>query len=716
MNKMKIAILGSILMFLISFLIPSPSAAESELEGSWISLVQGQVLIQTKDEGEWTEASVNFPIAEGDRIVTERDGRVELNFKNDTYVRVGEISQLDIIALGSDQGKAFVHLNQLEGRIYVNHRPIAEETSSLYIDLPYGFLSSYVPSRFRVDLASSEARISVLEGSVEFKSDGRPIPLTQGKTLIVKEGGYAVVAQLYGKDEWDRWNEARDNELVQRRYVQKYLPPELEPYGYEMEGNGRWVYTSEYQYVWVPTVVVGWAPFQYGYWAWRRGIYCWVPREPWGWVPFHYGRWVHTHNHGWAWVPPFRHTAIWNPGAVAWNIAPTYVSWVPLAPGEIYYGNRYYGPQSVNINQVNINIQKNVYINARVKDAVVTVHRDSFFRRNPVRIHQVTNPFLNPVKVSGPPIEKPSFLDGKKAQPRPVKEYFDKVQTERRLSSKEWERENSSVEKGPKVIEQKRITESPEKKTISETARNRIERIEQPNRQTDPTQVNWAKKDSTPVPTREKVKSESKAPNQEGNKNRNIPIVPPVIVKTPNGKEPKYSQAVPEKNVSRDMNRDRSERIGQSNSNSKENLGQKNLIPLPPKDRAMVTSPNPVPQSPQRNASVNVNQSRSERTGQANALQGNVERNQSAFQVRDKTKVESSTPIQGGFTNKGMPTSPSKQVQSFSPGQGGSTFAARPSSSEVRPYSNPSSKGQVIQSSHGSVGGLLGSSPLKSFR
>ena len=716
MNKMKIAILGSILMFLLSFLIPSPSAAESELEGGWISLLQGQVLIQTKDEGEWTEAFVNFPIADGDRIMTERDGRVELNFKNGTDVRVGEISQLDIITLGSDQGKASIRLNQLEGRIYVNHRPIAEETSSLYIDLPYGFLSSYVPSRFKVDLASSEVRISVLEGSVEFKSDGRPIPLTQGKTLIVKEGGYAVVAELYGKDEWDRWNEARDNELLQRRYAQKYLPSDLEPYGYEMGGNGRWVFTPEYQYVWVPRVVVGWTPFQYGYWAWRRGIYCWVPREPWGWVPFHYGRWIHTNNHGWAWVPPPRQGIIWNPGAVAWNISSSQVSWVALAPGEIYYGNRYYGPQSVNINQVNINIQKNVYINARVKDAVVTVHRDSFFRRNPVKIIQVENPFLKPAKISVPPTVKPIFVGEKKAPSRFINESVGKVQSEREPLPKELGRGIPSVEKGPKVIEQKRITESPGKKTISETAQNRIERIEQPNRQTNPTQVNWVKKDSTPVPTREKVKSESKAPNQEGNKNRNTPIVPPVIVKTPNGKEPKYSQTVPEKNVSRDVNRDRSERIGQSNSNSKENLGQKNLIPLPPKDRTMVTSPNPVPQSPQRNASVNVNQSRSERTGQANALQGNVERNQSAFQVRDKTKVESSTPIQGGFTNKGMPTSPPKQVQSFSSGQGGSAFAARPSSSEARPSSNPSSKGQVIQSSHGSVGGLLGSSPLKSFR
>jgi hypothetical protein len=681
MNKMKIAILGLMLMFLLSFLIPSPSAAESELGEGRISLVQDQVLIQTKDEGEWTEASVNFPIADGDRIMTERDGRVELNFKNGTYVRVGEISQLNVIALGLDQGKAFVHLNQLEGKIYVNHRPITGEDSSLYIDLPYGVLSSYVPSRFKVDLASSEARISILEGSVEFKSDGRPISLTQGKTLIVKERGYAEVAQLYGKDEWDRWNEARDNELFQRRYVQKYLPSELEPYGYEMEGNGRWVYTPEYQYVWVPTVVVGWAPFQHGHWAWRRGIYCWVPREPWGWVPFHYGRWVHTHNHGWAWVPPVRHSTIWNPGAVAWNIAPTHVSWIPLAPGEIYYGNRYYGPQSVNINQVNINIQKNVYINARVKDAVVTVQKDAFSKRNPVRITHVTNPFLNPVKVSGPPTEKPGFLVGQKAPSRFINEFVGKVQSERKPLAKELGRDIPSIEKGSKVIEQKRITESPGKKTISETAQNRVVGVVQPNRQINSSQGNSVKKGSTHVPTGEKVKGENKVLNPEGNKNRNVPVIPPVTVKTVNAKEPKYSQAVSERNASRTINQDRSGKIEQSSSN-KENLGQRNLISLPPNDVAKVKSPNPVAQNPQRNASVNVNQSRSERTGQANAQPPR-----------------------------------SSQVQPLSQSQQGKAFVGRPSLPEVRSSSAPvSSKGQAVQSNRGSTGGLLGSSPLKSFR
>jgi hypothetical protein len=675
MNKMKIAILGSILMFMISFVITPSNAAESELGGGRISLVQGQVLIQAKDEGEWTEASINFPIADGDRIMTERDGRVELNFKNGTYVRVGETSQLDIIALGFDQGKAFIHLYQLEGRIYVNHHPTTEEISSLFLDLPYGVLSSHIPSRFRIDLTSSEARISVLEGSVEFKSDGRPVQLTQGKTLITREGGYAELGQIYGRDEWDRWNEARDHELFQRKYAQQYLPPDLEPYGYEMEGNGRWIYTPEYEYVWVPTVVVGWAPFQYGYWAWRRGIYCWVPREPWGWIPFHYGRWVHMRNYGWAWVPPFRHAAIWNPGAVAWNIGPTYVSWVPLAPGEIYYGHRYYGPQSVNITRVNVGIQKNAYINAQVKNAVVTVHRDSFFRKNPARITQVANPFQNVTKVSGPPTEKPVFSEGKKTPSRLMKESAGKVSSERKPSPNELGREISSLEKSPKVIEQKPVAQTPNKRTISETTQNRTVGAVQPNRQINSSQGNSVKKNEPPVPMRE-----NRVLSPEGDRNKKVPVNPPMSGKTLNEKEPKNSKAVTERNAPRTMNQDRSGKIEQFNSN-KGSLVQRNLISPPPNDRGTVKSPNPITQSPQRNTSVNMNQNPSERTVQPNAQ-----------------------------------SSRSSQVQPLSQSQQGKSFVGKQSLPEVRSSSAPVSKGQAVQSNRGSTEGILGSSPLRSFR
>ena len=516
MEKMKVAIFSLISISFLSFFIISSPSAEPDLGGGRISLIQGQVLTQTKDGEEWTEASVNFPIMGGDRILTERDGRVEFQFKNGTYVRVGEESQVDIISLYFDRGKEVIHLNQLEGSIYVNHRPTTRADSSFHIDLPYGVLTAYEPSKFRIDLTSSEAKISVSEGSVEFNRDGRPISLVQGRMLILSEKGSTEVAQLYGRDDWDQWNEARDNELVRRRYAQRYLPPELEPWGSEIEGYGQWVYTPEYRYVWVPTVVVGWTPFRLGHWKWSRGIYCWIPYEPWGWVPFHYGRWVHIH-HGWVWVPPFPHAAIWHPGAVGWHIGPGDISWVPLAPGEIYYGHRYYGPHSVNITRVNIHNEKNVFINARVKDAVVSVPKDSFFKRSPVKVAQVENPFLNPVKVSGPPTEKPVFLEGKRTPSRPLKEFIENVHLER-PNPGERKRDISSTEKTQNDREPRHLSEGPEKPALRDSIRNRSERTGTPK----PLQGMGERKDPLPLPMREGTKVERSNSIGEG-KERQVP-------------------------------------------------------------------------------------------------------------------------------------------------------------------------------------------------
>lgn len=503
MNKIKWFAINFILILLLLFFTSSPSFAEAEeLGGGRISLVQGQVHLQTGDEGEWAEPSVNFPIADGDRIVTEWDGKVELQFKDGTLVRVGEGSTLDLITLRFERTKSLIHLNLLEGKIYVNRISVTGETPSLYIELPYGVLSSHIPARFRIDLTPSEGKISVLQGSVEWKGEGRSIPLSQGKTLIVREEGHTVLGGLYERDEWDRWNEARDNEIFNRRYAQKYLPPEIEPWGYEIEPYGRWVYVQEYRYVWVPIVSVGWTPFRYGHWTWRKGVYCWIPREPWGWIPFHYGRWIYLPHHGWVWVPPVSRVIFWHPGAVAWHIGPTHISWVPLAPGETYYGYRSYGPSSVNLTKGNIHIPPSRFLNAKVKEAVVTMPKDSFFKKHPVtKVELKENPFLNPGKISGPPLEKPLPQEKPKVPLRVLKEVPERskkeLKTERPPVPKEGRKENLPLEPRLKGIEPRQPDKRVERPLLNEPIQNRVEKL-------DPIpspSVGSGKRDSLPSPT-----------------------------------------------------------------------------------------------------------------------------------------------------------------------------------------------------------------------
>jgi hypothetical protein len=81
---------------------------------------------------------------------------------------------------------------------------------------------------------------------------------------------------------------------------------------------------------------------------------------------------------------------------VGWVVTPSFVAWVPLAPGEIYYGYGYFGPWSRNITTINVNTSAVNwrYRNADARNAVVTVQRETFGtgRRIPVKIDE--NPFI----------------------------------------------------------------------------------------------------------------------------------------------------------------------------------------------------------------------------------------------------------------------------------------------------------------------------------
>jgi hypothetical protein len=238
---------------------------------------------------------------------------------------------------------------------------------------------------------------------------------------------------------------------LERRYSSRYLPGELDPYSYDFDEYGRWVQVPDYGYVWTPTVVVGvdWAPYRLGRWTWIGGDYVWVSYDPWGWAPYHYGRWAFTASIGWCWVPPVVGAVYWGPGFVAWVNTPTYVSWVPLAPGEIYYGHGYYGPHSVNITNININTINvtNVYKNAHVTNAVTIVSHDTFVTGRHVDVHVKENPFLTQKVSVGRPLIAPtkaSYMPVVKSVP-PSKE---PPRTIRQIQVKEL-RESRPVVKNP---------------------------------------------------------------------------------------------------------------------------------------------------------------------------------------------------------------------------------------------------------------------------
>lgn len=95
---------------------------------------------------------------------------------------------------------------------------------------------------------------------------------------------------------------------------------------------GRWVYTDEYGWVWVPAVDEVGVQFQPyvtgGYWVYTDVGWMFVSDYPWGWATFHYGRWYWEVGYGWVWVPG----SVWAPAWVDWRFGAGVVGWAPLPP------------------------------------------------------------------------------------------------------------------------------------------------------------------------------------------------------------------------------------------------------------------------------------------------------------------------------------------------------------------------------------------------
>ena len=442
-------------MAFFSILLLFPISSYAALDIMRISLIEGDVQVRTEETGDWVAASINMPIKEGDSVWAADRSRAELNLLDGTYLRLDENSALEIVTLAIDSYQVYLPT----GHLYTNYKGIGE--SVLQVDTPDSSLRAYEKAKFRIDVYDrGKTEISVFRGAVDAETPDGKTRIDKGRTLFLTERGEAEFGPFHSPDDWEKWNLQRDTKLAEWRPPSQHLPEDLRSYSRDLDDNGRWVNTPDYGYVWTPHVVVsaGWAPYRLGRWVWVGGDYVWVSYEPWGWAPYHYGRWAVVASVGWCWVPPVRGAVYWGPGYVGWVTTPTHVSWVPLAPREVYYGRGNYGPHSVNVTNVNItnvNVQKVVYKNVQVTNAVTVVHRDTFVTGKHVDVRAEGNPFLREKIHMGSPNIQPERtlrmpvvkeVPIEKRPPAPIREIRVKEIKENRPLARE--RESSVLRPG----------------------------------------------------------------------------------------------------------------------------------------------------------------------------------------------------------------------------------------------------------------------------
>ena len=361
-----------------------------------LAYAQGSVSFQPAGTDDWVTAGLNRPATTGDKLWSDRDGRVEL--------------QLDgsMIRLSNNTGISFLNLSntvtqiQLSaGTVLVRVRRL-DDNETYEIDTPNLAFSVLRPGLYKISVneAGDSTAIRIRTGAGEVTGGGA--------AYSVHANDYATFSgfdrlsansENYGneEDQFDNWAATRDRRSEHSNSA-RYVSADV--VGYEdLDDHGSWRQTPDNGNVWFPrTSVPDWAPYHYGHWDYIEPWgYTWVDDEPWGFAPFHYGRWV-SYQGSWGWVPaPPRSEGVayvrpvYAPALVAWVGGPHFaigvgvgggqnesgesVGWFPLAPREVYVpsyrvSRNYVNNVNVSNTTVNSTVVNNYYNNTVVNNNV----------------------------------------------------------------------------------------------------------------------------------------------------------------------------------------------------------------------------------------------------------------------------------------------------------------------------------------------------------
>lgn len=286
---------------------PADTVAVSQVRIVRLSQVNGKVLLDRRTEHGFEPAFANLPIAQGSRLQTA-DGLAEVEFEDNSSLRVAPNSQVDFAQLGREASGATVNGMLLQkGTLYLS---LTKAKGNLF-EVTVGSKTISLPpaSHIRLDVYPDGSELAVLHGKVVVTDASSKSTWTVGTEKAFKfsdtSGAQPVLVAddrpgLY--DQWDKSQADYHNNRVGSAFAGT-------PYQYglnDLNYYGAFSNVAGCGQVWQPYLAsASWDPFSTGIWAWYPGTgYSWVSPYPWGWTPFHSGSWISCPNGaGWGWRP-----------------------------------------------------------------------------------------------------------------------------------------------------------------------------------------------------------------------------------------------------------------------------------------------------------------------------------------------------------------------------------------------------------------------------
>jgi len=325
-----------------------------------ISFMRGDVSTQRGDSGDWSAATLNQPVMNGDKVSTGVGARAEVQLDYANILRLGPNSQANIANFTHNYIQ--VQLGQgMADYVVWNESEAEPEIDTPNVSIHPAHQDVVVRVEVRAD---GDTVVTVRKGEAQISTPKGIADVKEGQMAIVRgttEDAQYKISSAPDRDDWDIWNSERDHMIHSARawqHTNRYYTGSE-----DLDANGRWENVPDCGQIWVPNEPDGWAPYRDGNWVWEPYYgWTWVGYEPWGWAPYHYGRWM-WYGGAWGWWPG----PVWGPRFYRPFWAPAYVSffgfgggfgfgvgfgwggfgWLPLGPGDWFhpwwggYGGRF---------------------------------------------------------------------------------------------------------------------------------------------------------------------------------------------------------------------------------------------------------------------------------------------------------------------------------------------------------------------------------------
>jgi hypothetical protein len=344
---------------IVTVLLCSPALADSHVRIVRLSSVEGQVQIDRGTGSGLERAILNTPIVEGTRLVTGNDGLAEVEFENESALRIADNSEVSFSQLLlSDTGAKVTQVEVAKGVVYLE---ATSKGNDVYrVKAGNTVLVAHRDALLRLSVTPAELKAAVLKGEVQVDGGAQPLSVHKKETLTVAldDPSKSTVAGGVESSRYDSWNKEREDYSKTYAENQGYGGPNR-AYGLQdLNYYGNFFYAGGYGYVWQPYGFAGsmatWDPYSNGAWMFYPGLgYAWASAYPWGWLPFHYGSWAFINGAGWAWVPGGGYNGQWYAGnfMTVPRVLRAPANWTAAAPPAVLPGTT--TPRTVTVGTVN---------------------------------------------------------------------------------------------------------------------------------------------------------------------------------------------------------------------------------------------------------------------------------------------------------------------------------------------------------------------------